>query len=95
MRIQHYFSKRWKAKIPFRDLFWRELIVRGTLINLLVAFLGLMLIAQGYPSLWAAIAHLVILPYNIFLVLAILRWPGVKSSFKAVAGVWLVLTSLA
>jgi hypothetical protein len=90
-----YFSERWKARIPFRDLFWRDLIVRGTLINVLITFFGLMLIAQGYPPSWAVVLHLLVLPYNLFLAIAVLRWPGANVSFKVVAGAWLILASLA
>lgn len=90
-----FFSERWQALIPFDRLFWRDLILFGTLVNLVVTFLGLMLIAKGFPAYWAFIAHLLVLPYNLFLVSAVLRWPDVRTSFKFVAGGWLVLTSLA
>lgn len=93
--IWRYFSDRWQARIPFRQLFWQDLIIRGTLINLCFTFLGLMLIAQGYPSSWAFTAYLLVLPYNLFLVITVLRWPGASVSFKAAAAGWLFLTSLA
>jgi hypothetical protein len=95
MSARRYFSERWRARIPFRDLFWRDLVIWGTLLNLLFTFLGLMLIAQGYPSSWAVVSYLLVLPYNLFLVIAVLRWPGANVSYKIVAGAWLVLTSLA
>ena len=51
------------------------MIVWGTLINLFVTFFGLTLIAQGYPTSWAVVTHFMVLPYNIFLVLAVfVRW---------------------
>jgi hypothetical protein len=71
------------------------MIVRGTLINMLVTFVGLMLVAQGHPSSWAVLAHFMVLPYNIFLVLAVFRWPDVKVSFKTASVAWLAITSLA
>jgi hypothetical protein len=89
-----YFSERWQARILFRDLFWRDLIVRGTLINLLITFVGLMVVAQGYPSSWAVVSQLLVVPYNLFLVVAVLRWPGVSASYKVSAGAWFVLASL-
>jgi hypothetical protein len=95
MKYQHYFSVRWQATIPFQDLFWRDMILLGTLINLLVTFVGLMLVAQGHPSSWAVLAHFMVLPYNIFLVLAVFRWPDVQVSYKTAAVVWLVITGLA
>ncbi len=95
MDAWHYFSKRWQAQVAFGDLFWKDLIVCGTLVNLLITFFGLMLIAQGYPSSWAVMMHFLVLPYNIFLVLAVLRWPEAKMWFKTSAGAWFVLTSLA
>ncbi len=71
------------------------MIVWGTLINLFVTFFGLMLIAQGYPTSWAVVTHFMVLPYNIFLVLAVFRWPDAKASSKTAAVIWLVLASLA
>lgn len=95
MSARRYFSERWRAQIPFRSLFWRDLIVRATLINLLSTFMGLMLIAQGYPSSWAFVLYLLVLPYNLFLAISVLRWPGANVSYKIAAGAWLVLASLA
>jgi hypothetical protein len=94
MYMLHYFSERWQARIPFHDMFWRDLIIRGTAINLLVLFVGLLLIARGYPATWAFIAHLLLIPYNFFLFLAVMRWPGVQAPFKAIAGGWFVLATL-
>jgi len=90
-----FFSERWEARIPFQELFWRDLLVFGTSLNVLVTFVGLLLIAQGYPSYWAVIAHLLVLPYNLFLVLSVLRWPNVRHTFKFAAGGWFLLTSVA
>ena len=95
MTSLRFFSERWEARIPFQKLFWRDLLVFGTGVNVLVTFVGLMLIAQGYPPYWAVITHLLVLPYNMFLVLAVLRWPNVRTTFKVAAGGWLLLTSVA
>jgi hypothetical protein len=93
--INRYFSQRWHGDIPFPDLFWKDLIVRGTAINALITFLALMLIARGFPPLWALALHLLVLPYNFFLVFAVLRRPEARMSFKVCAAGWLFLASLA
>ena len=95
MNVPRYFSVRWRAEVPFTRLFWRDLLVWGSLLNLSVLIAGLMLIAKGYPTQWALVAHLLILPYNLFLVLSIWRWPKAHGLFKGVAGGWLLLMSLA
>lgn len=94
MMTSRYFSGRWKAQVPFSSLFWRDLILRGTLLNLFFFIFGLMFLAQGYPAAWVLAAHFLLLPYNLFLVLSVWRWPGVKVIFKVVSGVWFVLMAL-
>ena len=41
----HFFSHRWHGQVPVRLLFWRDMLVMGTAINLLATFGALMLAA--------------------------------------------------
>jgi hypothetical protein len=91
MSTAKYFSSRWKAQVPFPSLFWRDLILLGSILNLLVFIIGLMLLAQGYPAAWAVAASFLLLPYNLFLVLSVWRWPEVNVIFKVISGAWFVL----
>ncbi len=91
MSTSKYFSGRWKAQVPFPSFFWRDLILRGSLLNISVFIIGLMLLARGYPASWVLASQLLLLPYNLFLVLSVWRWPGVRVIFKAISGGWFVL----
>ena len=66
----------------------------GTLVNLLLSFLALMMAAQGAPGGLAAAVHFAPLPYNLFLVAALWRLPGRPPSMALVAVVWLVLMTI-
>ncbi|MGQ2979854.1 MAG: hypothetical protein ACT6Q9_09195, partial [Polaromonas sp.] len=71
--------------------FWRDMLMVGTGINLAVGFVVLMLIAQGV-SLGLAIAlHFLLLPYNLFLAMAVWRSPQASMVTTSAAALWLVL----
>ena len=58
-----------------RQLYWRDILLVGSVINLFTGFVALMIAAQG-GNLWVAAAvHFASLPYNVFLVLALWRTP--------------------
>lgn len=87
-----YFGLRWQAQVPWRTFFWRDLVLVGTLANALMGFLALILLSQGADVVWAVAAHFALLPYNLFLVAAVWRWPGVSRPWKWAASVWFVAT---
>lgn len=84
-----YFGSRWRGAAHLSQLYWRDMLVVGSLINLITGFIALMIVAQG-GDLWvAALVHFATLPYNVFLVLALWRTPG-RSRFMAWTSlVWL------
>ena len=83
---------RWQAQVPWRTFFWRDLVLVGTLANAFMGFLALILLSQGADVAWAVAAHFALLPYNLFLVATVWRWPGVSPPWKWAASVWLVAT---
>ncbi|MCX7306006.1 MAG: hypothetical protein NTV73_16990 [Hyphomicrobiales bacterium] len=69
-----YFVRRWRRQIPLSLLFWRDMIVVGSAINLAMAFAGL--VALGFKVVDPAAAMLIYLaplPYNFFLAGAVWR----------------------
>jgi hypothetical protein len=44
-----FFSDRWRAQVPMRLLFWRDMVVVGTLINLLFTGVALAMAASDLP----------------------------------------------
>jgi hypothetical protein len=90
----HFFSRRWRGQAPLRQLFWRDMLVVGSLGNLLFTFVALMLAAQGAGTTTAALVHFAPLPYNLFLFAALLRSPQCRSAHQAAGFVWLVVMTL-
>lgn len=58
-----------------RVLFWRDMVLVGTLINLLFTGVALAMAASDLPIGVAAAVHFAPLPYNLFLVAAVWRQP--------------------
>jgi hypothetical protein len=94
-----FFVRRWRRQVPLGLLFWRDMAVVGTLINLGAAFVSLM--ALGFKAdLWIAmLIFLSPMPYNIFLTAAVWRTAelvpaGEAWSARAGAAVWLALAIL-
>lgn len=68
-----FFVRRWERQVPLGILFWRDMLVVATLINLTAAFASLM--ALGFKAelpVVLAIFHAP-MPYNLFLVGAVWR----------------------
>ncbi len=90
----HFFSRRWHGQVPVRRLFWRDMLLAGSAINLLATFVALMLAAKGSGAAMAASVHFAPLPYNLFLFVALLRSPQRHPAHGMVGLAWLVLVTL-
>ena len=94
-----FFRSRWLGTVPIERLFWMDMIVVGTAINIATSFAALVVLGLKWP-VWASIVvYLAPLPYNLFLVAAI--WRTVDRSHARTAGVvrsaalaWIVIATL-
>lgn len=68
-----YWSQRLQGAVPWRTLFWRDVMAVGSTINLFTGFAALFLISQGQPIAWALVVHFSPAPYNAFLLYALWR----------------------
>ncbi|AOF86029.1 putative membrane protein [Hydrogenophaga sp. RAC07] len=59
-----------------RVLFWRDMVLVGTLVNLLFTGVALAMAASDLPIGLAAAVHFAPLPFNLFLVFAVWRQPA-------------------
>lgn len=89
-----FWALRWHGQLPLPQLFWRDMLGFGTLLNLVFLFITLMLYAQRVDPILAMLVHWVVLPLNVFLVVSVWRHHQAHSSFKAGAALWLGLTLL-
>lgn len=92
--VPGYFADRWQARVPLRTLFWRDMWAVASVANLFAGFLSLMAVAQRWGDGWALGLHFALLPYNLFLVLAVWRSPFGKPWIRGSAVAWLGLTLL-
>ena len=90
----NFFSRRWRGQVPVRVLFWRDMLLVGSLVNLLATFVALMAAAQGAGAAIAALLHFAPLPYNLFLFAALQRSPQRSQAQFGVGLVWLGVMTL-
>ena len=89
LQIAGFFGRRWHGEVPLRKLYWFDMLIVGSVINLYFGFIALMIAAKG-GALWvAAVVHFAVLPYNMFLVLALWRTPGRSNIMAWTSFAWL------
>ncbi|HEU0201825.1 MAG TPA: hypothetical protein VFR86_15505 [Burkholderiaceae bacterium] len=85
-----FFARRWRGEAPLPIVFWRDMIVVGTLINLVTGLAAFMLLAQAASVAPAIAVYFAPVPYNLFLCLAVWRAPRRSAFHAVVAGIWFV-----
>lgn len=85
-----FFACRWHAQMAWQTLFWRDMLMVGSVANLLLGFASLVMVAQRVEANWAVAVHYALLPYNLFLAASIWRWPGLHAKWKWGASAWLL-----
>ncbi len=91
-----FFQARWRGLIPLDRLFWRDMVLVGTGINLAASAAALTVLAMKMPLGAALAVHFVLVPYNVFLFLVVWRTaaaqPGaLASAAQIAAATWLLL----
>jgi hypothetical protein len=89
--LKTFISHRWQGRIGWHTLFWRDLLVIGTGLNLLMTGTALVLLSQGVPAQWALLVHLLPLPYNLLIVSSIWSAPKRPAVVLGASLFWLVL----
>jgi hypothetical protein len=94
-RRSGFFAARWRGEVSLERLFFFDMLLVATAINVAAAFVSIMMFGFKLPA-WAAVAaFLAPVPYNIFLVSAI--WRATEGGGSSAAGyrlsalVWLIL----
>ncbi|MDM7943472.1 MAG: hypothetical protein QUV35_12675 [Hydrogenophaga sp.] len=88
-----FFTRRWRAEVPLHLLFWRDMLLVGSLINVLLTGVALALVAAGGSVALAAAVHFSPLPFNLFLVASVWRLPA-GGALRWASLVWLVAVTL-
>jgi hypothetical protein len=88
-RAAGFIASRWRGETSLSVLYWRDMLAVGSIINLFTGFAALMLAAQGVHLLIAATVHFAVLPYNVFLVVALWRTPQRTQVMAWTSLIWL------
>lgn len=75
-RWARFWADRWAGRATAGTVLWRDMLGVGTVLNLAASLLALALASQGVPAGWAVALHLAPVPYNAFLLRALLRAPA-------------------
>ncbi|MDO9569770.1 MAG: hypothetical protein Q7J58_10370 [Hydrogenophaga sp.] len=89
--MKTFIAQRWQGRIGWTTLFWRDLLLIGTSLNVLMTGTALALLSQDAPMHWVLLAHLSPLPYNLLIVSALWRSPRRPSVVVAFSVGWLLL----
>ena len=68
-----YFQRLWWAEVPLARVFWRDMAVVGTIVNVLAIALAALVAALGAATGLGLALFMAPTPYNIFLVAAVWR----------------------
>ncbi|RUU52023.1 hypothetical protein, partial [Mesorhizobium sp. M2C.T.Ca.TU.002.02.1.1] len=78
-----FFRARWRGKAPLDRLFWRDMLLVGTLISVASSALALILLGLKLPLGLVLAVHFLPVPYNIFLTIAVWRTAEKSGGLKA------------
>jgi hypothetical protein len=78
-----FFASRWRGEAPLDRLFWRDMVLFGTLLNLATTAAALALLELKFSLPVVLAVHLSPLPYNIFLLAAVWNTADAAGSVKA------------
>lgn len=86
--------------MPLERLFWRDMLLVGTIISIASSVLALVLLGLKLPLWLVLTVHFLPVPYNIFLTLAVWRTAekavGANASLMMLgSALWLIATVVA
>jgi hypothetical protein len=93
--ITGYVRSLWRGELSLARVFWTDMILVGSLVNIVSTIAALILFVSGAPIALGVFAHFAPLPYNILLFLAVWQSAARETSdwsfpAQAAALVWLI-----
>lgn len=93
-----FLSARWRGDVPMSRLFWWDMAVVGSAVNVVTTIAALVALAMKVSTPVALAIHLLALPYNLFLFLAVWRTAEKRTPKTAWvaqlgAAAWLILAT--
>ncbi|MEO5755784.1 MAG: hypothetical protein ABIQ51_02905 [Mesorhizobium sp.] len=95
--VGSFFRSRWQGQVPLDRLFWRDLVLVGTAINIALSVAALILLGLKMPLALVLAVHFAPVPYNVFLTFVVWRTAEKVTGATAWmmtlgATLWLILT---
>ncbi|QKD01309.1 hypothetical protein [Mesorhizobium loti] len=92
-----FFRSRWLGQVPLDRLFWRDMLLVGTMISMASSALALVLLGLKMPLGLVLAAPFAPVPYTIFLTISVWRTAeksgGAKASLMMLgSALWLIAT---
>lgn len=93
-KLTGFFLSRWRGEAPLAITFWRDMLCIGTALNIPAGLLGIALHVANAPVAIAMSVLFALLPWNVFLFLAVWRSSELVKPFTAymarsLAALWL------
>lgn len=92
--VHLFLNRRWHGLVGWRTLFWRDLLLAGTLLSATATLTALILLTRGHGDSTVLAVHLLPLPYGLFMVTSLWRTPLCPPAARWASLVWLALTVL-
>lgn len=80
-----FLGERWRGQVPLRRIFWHDIMLVATIVNVVSAMAALLIFTSDLPSWIGLTVFLLPLPYNIFLVASLWRTAGNRTDLPALA----------
>jgi hypothetical protein len=91
-----YFGKLWRGELPLSRVFWTDMLVVGTIVNIAAMVAAILVFLGGAPAWLGFAVHLLPIPYNILLFMGVSRsadadQPQLAWLARAAAGAWFLV----
>ncbi len=96
---RRFFSWRWYGMTPLATLFWRDMLLVGTIVNVATSLAALAMLAAKLPLAAALCVFFAPLPYNVFLAFAVWRTAEKRGglfafAYQAAGMLWLIAATV-
>jgi hypothetical protein len=71
--MNSFLETRWNGEAPLETVFWRDMLLVGTAINIASAAAAWGLLAADMQPALAVLLHMLPVPWNLFLIVAVWR----------------------
>jgi hypothetical protein len=94
-----YFRRLWSGELPLSRVLWTDMLIIGTLVNIVALIASLVLFAAAAPLILSVAVFLLHIPYNILLLQGVWRSadreePAWSWTARVIALVWFLVALL-